>query len=201
MSSYSKNDSICLPVEEIVFIDSCNVSVPISYIRLTNEKLIERKYLIKLPNLKLLETMPNCKKVNIIQTYLISSPDEELRIRQRGNQGSYIYTLTKKKHFIFATRQETEKRISQREYLTLLNNADTSLHQVKKTRYCLMENNRYFEIDVYPNCNNTAICEIELSNESENIVFPSFIEPIKEVTNDKSYSNSALAKQFPCDLN
>lgn len=52
MSSYSKNDSICSPVEEIIFIDSCNVSVPISYIRLTNEKLIERKYLIKINNEK-----------------------------------------------------------------------------------------------------------------------------------------------------
>lgn len=52
MSSYSKNDSTCLPVEEIVFIDSCNVSVPISYIRLTNEKLIERKYLIEISNEK-----------------------------------------------------------------------------------------------------------------------------------------------------
>ena len=52
MSSYSKNDSICSPVEKIVFIDSCNVSVPISYIRLTNEKLIERKYLIAINNEK-----------------------------------------------------------------------------------------------------------------------------------------------------
>ena len=52
MSSYSKNDSTCLPVEKIVFIDSCNVSVPISYIRLTNEKLIERKYLIEISNEK-----------------------------------------------------------------------------------------------------------------------------------------------------
>lgn len=52
MSSYSKNDSTCLPVEEIVFIDSCNVAVPISYIRLTNEKLIERKYLIEISNEK-----------------------------------------------------------------------------------------------------------------------------------------------------
>ena len=52
MSSYSKNDSICSPVEKIVFIDSCNVAVPISYIRLTNEKLIERKYLIEISNEK-----------------------------------------------------------------------------------------------------------------------------------------------------
>lgn len=162
---------------------------------------IERKYLIKKPDLTILNKMPNCKKVDIIQTYLISAPDEEIRIRQRGNQGSYIYTLTKKKQVSFATRQETEKRISQREYLTMLNNADTSLHQVKKTRYCIMENNRYFEIDIYPNCNNTAICEIELTSENEKITFPDFIQPIKEVTDDKNYSNSSLAKKFPLDLN
>jgi hypothetical protein len=52
MISFSENDSTCSPVEEIVFIDSCNVAVPISYIRLTNEKLIERKYLIKISNEK-----------------------------------------------------------------------------------------------------------------------------------------------------
>lgn len=161
---------------------------------------IERKFLIKKPNIQLLESLPNCKKVEIIQTYLQSIENEETRIRQRGNLGSYIYTITTKKQLSNATRQETEKRISQKEYLTLLNNADTTLHQVRKTRYCLMENNTYFEIDIYPFSQNTAICEVELCEKDEKIVFPSFIEPIKEVTDNKSYSNRALAENIPDDL-
>ncbi|MBQ9795910.1 MAG: AAA family ATPase [Clostridia bacterium] len=162
---------------------------------------IERKFLIKKPDLQLLESLPNCQKVDIIQTYLNSNKDEELRIRQRGKDGSYIYTLTtKKKCKSETTRQETEQRISQKEYLTLLNNADINLHQVKKTRYCLMHNNRYFEIDVYPFSTSTAICEIELTNEKENFDLPAFISLIKEVTGNKQYSNYSLAKRIPAEL-
>lgn len=161
---------------------------------------IERKFLIKKPDIELLESLPNCKKVDIIQTYLQSNEDEETRIRQRGNLGSYIYTLTTKKRIDERTRQETEKRISQKEFLTLLNNADTTLHQVKKSRYCLMDNNRYFEIDVYPFSKNTAICEVELCDKNEEINFPKFIQSIKEVTDDKRFSNRALAENIPAVL-
>lgn len=162
---------------------------------------IERKFLIKKPDIQFLNTLPNCQKVDIIQTYLNSNKDEELRIRQRGEQGSYIYTLTsKRKGNSNTTRQETEQRISQREYLTLLNNADINLHQIKKTRYCLMHDNRYYEIDIYPFSNSNAICEIELTSEDEKFELPNFIHLIKEVTNDKKYSNHSLAKKIPTDL-
>jgi hypothetical protein len=51
---------------------------------------IERKYLIEYPNLKVLN---NCivEKVEIIQTYLNSVNGEEVRIRQRGKNGNYIF--------------------------------------------------------------------------------------------------------------
>lgn len=162
---------------------------------------IERKFLIKKPDVQFLDSLPNCQKVDIIQTYLNANPNEELRIRQRGELGSYIYTLTsKKKTDKNSTRQETEQRITQREYLTLLNNADVNLHQVKKTRYCLMHENRYYEIDIYPFSTNNAICEIELTSADENFKLPDFIHPIKEVTGDKKYSNYSLAKKVPNDL-
>ncbi|MBQ8615501.1 MAG: CYTH domain-containing protein, partial [Clostridia bacterium] len=171
-----------------------------SFLGLPKPLEIERKFLIKKPDLHLLESLPNCQKVDIIQTYLNSNNDEEIRIRQRGEVGSYIYTKTIKKKIKSATRQETEKRISQREYLTLLNNADINLHQIKKTRYCLMHDNRYYEIDIYPFSKTNAICEIELTDENEQFNLPEFIQLIKEVTNDKKYSNFSLAKKIPTDL-
>ena len=63
-----------------------------------------------------------------------------------------------------------------------------------------MMNNQYFEIDIYPNCKNNAIMEIELTSENEKINVPDFIEIIKEVTNDHDYSNRSLAERFPIDL-
>ena len=171
-----------------------------SFLGLPKPLEIEHKFLIKKPDLSLLESLNNCQKVDIIQTYLNSNTDEEVRIRQRGEMGSYIYTLTTKKKVKSATRQETEKRITQKEYLSLLNDADINLHQIKKTRYCLMHNNRYYEIDVYPFSTNTAICEIELTDENEQIELPEFISIIKDVTNGKKYSNRALAEKIPTDL-
>ncbi len=155
---------------------------------------IERKFLIKKPDTEFLSQLRNCKRVQIVQTYLVSDGDNEVRVRQRGEEGSYIYTLTQKKRLTPMKRVEIEQRITEKQYLNYLNNADTNLRQIRKDRYCLVENGKYFEIDIYPFAIKTAIMEVELSNENEEVVLPEFIEVIKEVTDDEKYSNFSLAK-------
>lgn len=154
---------------------------------------IERKFLIEYPDIAKLEADKNCGKVEIIQTYLKSNDDKEIRVRQRGNNGSYSYTKTIKQTINGLKRLETEKRLTQAEYINLLMDADTTKHQIRKTRYCLVYNNQYFEIDIYPFWNDIAIMEIELNNESQTIEFPPQIKIIKEVTDDIEYKNSNLA--------
>lgn len=156
---------------------------------------IERKFLIEYPNISMLEKRDDCQKVEIIQTYLKSNEDEEIRVRQRGVNGSYIYFMTAKKKITDTTRIETEERLSQEEYLKLLMNADTTLHQIRKTRYCLTYESQYFEIDIYPFWNDQAIVEIELLTEQEKIKMPKFLKVIKEVTNDDNYKNASLARR------
>ena len=159
---------------------------------------IERKYLIYYPNIKMLEDMPNCTKVDISQTYLKS--DDELRVRARGIDGNYMYYLTEKKNIDNLKRIETERKLDQNEYLKLLMNADNKLHTIRKTRYCLSYNNRYYEIDIYPEWDKQAIMEIELNNENEVVDIPSFMEVIKEVTDDNKYKNHSMAKDMPKQL-
>lgn len=154
---------------------------------------IERKYLIEYPDIDWLENNPTCQRIEIIQTYLNSEDGDEIRVRQRGIEGNYIYFQTIKKKVSGVKRVEIERRLSQSEYLKLLMNADTTKRQIRKTRYCLTYENQYFEIDVYPFWHDRAIMEIELSNENENIVFPEHIKVIKEVTDDPSYKNASLA--------
>ena len=153
---------------------------------------IERKFLIEYPNISWLEK--NCKKLEIIQTYLNSKEDEEIRVRQRGDNGNYIYTQTIKRNISDIKRIEIEKSLSKDEYLELLMNADTSKHPIRKTRYCLVYKNQYFEIDIYPFWKDKAITEIELNNENQEIEMPKQLKLIREVTNDKKYKNSELAK-------
>jgi CYTH domain-containing protein len=94
-------------------------------------------------------------------------------------------------------RVETERRIKQSEYITLLMNADTKLKQIRKTRYCLSFSNQYLEIDIYPFWQDYAVLEMELSDENQQITFPDFIEVIREVTDDLRYTNRALAESIP----
>lgn len=155
---------------------------------------IERKYLIEYPDIDWLESNPTCQRVEIIQTYLNSHDDEEIRVRQRGVDGNYIYFETIKKKVSGIKRVEIERRLTQEEYLTLLMNADTTKRQIRKTRYCLTYESQYFEIDVYPFWDDKAIVEIELSDENIQVVFPKEIKVIKEVTDDDAYKNAALAK-------
>ncbi len=155
---------------------------------------IERKYLIEYPDTEVLESNPQCSKVEIIQTYLRSAEDEEVRVRQRGLDGNYIYFKTTKKKISGIRRIEMEKRLSQKEYLTLLMDADTTRRPVRKTRYCLNHDGQYLEIDIYPFWNDKAIVEIELSDEDQDVSFPDYLHVIREVTGEEEYKNSSLAR-------
>lgn len=154
---------------------------------------IERKYLIEYPDIAWLESQPNCRRVEIIQTYLNARDGEEIRVRQRGIDGSYVYYKTVKKTISGAKRIEIESRLTQEEYLTLLMEADTERRPIRKTRYCLICGVNCFEIDVYPFWNDRAIVEIELRDENAQITFPEQLKIIREVTDDPEYKNAALA--------
>ncbi len=156
---------------------------------------IERKFLIEYLDIHWLESLPNCQRIEIIQTYLKTDEDEEVRVRQRGSDGHYIYTETTKRTVSSVKRVEIERRLSEREYLRLLMNADTTRRQIRKDRYCLTYENQYFEIDVYPFWEDKAIAEIELSDESTEIKFPEEIRVIREVADDEAYKNASLANR------
>lgn len=156
---------------------------------------IERKFLIEYPDIARLEKLPNCRKVDIIQTYLLSGNGEEVRVRQRGENGSYTYYQTTKRAVTGLKRVELERRLSQREYLALLMEADPALRPIRKTRYCLTWEEQYFEIDVFPFWQDRALLEIELSDENAPIRFPKELKVLREVTEDEEYKNHSLARR------
>lgn len=156
---------------------------------------IERKFLISYPDINMLDQMINCQRTEIIQTYLHAPDGEEVRVRQRGVDGNYTYSHTRKRKLGKMKRIEEEKRISRDEYLTFLMDADTNMRQIRKSRYCLVYKNKYFEIDIYPFWQDKAVMEIELLSENEKFEIPPFVHVIKEVTGDPEYKNSTLAKR------
>lgn len=159
---------------------------------------IERKYLIKYPDISYLMSLI-CEKVEITQCYMINKIGQRFRLRQRGNSESKIYIKTEKKKISETIREEIETRLTKDEYTYLVkNNAMTG--SITKDRYCLMYNGIYFEIDIFPFWKKQAYLEIELQNEYDKINIPEFLNVIEEVTYKPEYKNVALCKHIPKEL-
>lgn len=157
-------------------------------------KEIERKFLIKKPTNKEIENLGCISETNIIQTYLRSEDGVERRVRQRGTkENGFTFYYTEKTDIGFGERIEKENKITPNEYVILLSEADTDLHQISKTRYCFVYDKRYYEMDVYSFSNEYAIVEIELNDINEEINLPP-LTLVKEVTGDKDFMNYSLAK-------
>lgn len=58
-------------------------------------------------------------------SFFYANNEEEVRVRQRGVDGNYIYFQTTKRKLSGLKRVEIERRLSKEEYLELLMHADT----------------------------------------------------------------------------
>ena len=143
---------------------------------------IERRFLIKNDNWKEFIN----KKVYIEQGYLSQSLDGWIiRIRFTGKNSKIAF----KKHIKGFTNFEFEYSIPRSDAATIMSNLSS---RIKKERFFLEIEKKSWIIDCFKDNNYPLeIAEIELSNEDENLLLPSFIS--KEITGLTHYSNFSLA--------
>ena len=152
------------------------------------------KYLIALPTLQTLEQTYHAASIDMMQTYLTrANPNIVRRVRQQKNGGDYLYFYTEKRT-TGSGQWETEKPISEKEYIRYLMEGDTSLHTVHKTKYRFVYNGCRFEIDVYPFSQDRAIMRAALPENAPVLTAPPEITVLREVTGDPAYKNRQLAK-------
>ncbi len=162
-----------------------------------NAPEIERKFLIAYPDMEYLAENAECS--HIVQTYLDSEKGISSRVRKRAYKDKTVYIYTEKQHITAVRRMEYEREIDEKEYRELLERADKTRNPVEKERYCLDYDGQMFEIDVYPFYTDRAIMELELEEETQEIRFPPMIRVIREVTEDKRYTNASFARKIPYD--
>ena len=145
---------------------------------------IERRFLIKNDNWKEFIT----KKILIEQGYLSKSLDDWIiRIRFTGKE----FKIALKKHIKSFTNFEFEYSIPSKDGETIMSNLSNT---IKKERFFLEVEKKSWIIDCFKENNYPLeIAEIELSNEKENLILPSFLS--KEITGLTHYSNFSLANK------
>lgn len=156
---------------------------------------IERKFLIKYPNV----TALSGKVWEIEQTYLAAPKGETRRLRRVVCDGAERFFFTEKRRVTAITRIENEREIDRAEYESLLTERDGDLRTIEKTRIRIPDGAHVWEVDLFPFWDDRALLEIELSREDEEFVIPSAFEVIREVTDDRRYTNRSIAKKIPKD--
>lgn len=157
---------------------------------------IERKYLIRYPDIKTLQTQKGVEQWEIVQIYLtVSGPGETRRIRQVVSGGEIKYYKTFKKHLTSLTNEEDEGEIDQLEYIHLCQEQQPGCKPVGKTRYRIPYEGHILEFDIYPFWNDRAILEIELEREDEGAAIPDYVQIIRDVSADPAYKNRSLAEK------
>lgn len=152
---------------------------------------IERKFLILRP---VADVLSKFKCSSIEQTYLLPKG----RVRARTANGNTVYTHTVKTSVTSITRVEEEREVTAEEYVELLKSADPQRVSVKKTRYIIPFADLNFELDDFGTEYTHALLEIELESEDQFFSLPDFITIVREVTEEKGYRNSVIAKKgFP----
>lgn len=173
---------------------------------MSNTKLEkERKYLVKPPTswLDLAELMDHIVDVKrITQSYLLPEKGEQAaRIRKTlsGLVGDteIQYHYNKKKPVETGVHEETEYEINHHKYQQSLKKADPKKCPVEKTRFVFKWHDQEFELDLFKgHLKGLAILELEMPGSIDDTVeLPKFLKVVKEITDDKRYSNYSLASK------
>lgn len=152
-----------------------------------------RRFLVQYPDASLLEGFPDCYREEIEQTYLHAPRNEEIRLRKRKSGEDCVYYMTRTKTESGYRRLESEGRLTEREYMQFLGNADPGMRPIHKTRWSLTWRGHYYELDLYPFWSDRAVLEVLLRDEEEAAVIPDFLQVIREVTQDRDYEIASLA--------
>jgi len=151
---------------------------------------IERKYAV--PRSALTRLPGHAKRVEIEQYYLETEQGVE-RVRRRGQDGQYVYYRTIKAPVRPGVNIEHEWQITEEEYV---HERDArGIAYVRKHRWCFVHEHQYFEFDDFsPMELDLCLLEVELTEEQAVPLLPPWIAPCRDVTDDRSFSNRALAR-------
>ena len=136
------------------------------------------------------------QRIEIEQVYLYSSdPSVVMRVRKRGQFGSFVYFKTEKRDVRPGVRVETEHFITAEEYECSVRFQLPGTRIIKKDRYCFIYENQYFEFDRIPHDSGSLyLLEIELTEMTHQPRLPPFLRILRDVTDDPHYTNRAIAE-------
>lgn len=149
----------------------------------------ERKYVVEVVG-----EVPEAIDSDILQTYLVSEPGTEVRLRRRIWRGKTVNVHKTKKQTPDGNLIETERQVTNALYESLLQQADPYRQTISKHRQSFIWRGQFFELDTYHGqLEGLVVLETKGIAEQEDVNFPPFIRVVSEVTGNPTYLNYNLA--------
>jgi CYTH domain-containing protein/predicted ATPase len=142
------------------------------------------------------ELLPPHKTIEIEQIYVRSRDrNEEIRVRKRGQEGAYLYFLTRTR--TAGIRIKEEELIDEQEYLNLKRLVDPKTEVLLKDRICFLWNHQHFELDAYKGKHEgLAVLQTqpwETTDGATSVDIPPFVTVSKNITGNHRYDERNLA--------
>jgi CYTH domain-containing protein/predicted ATPase len=139
--------------------------------------------------------IPECSVSEITQTYLVSEPGSEVRLRRREWSGGKVVNVHRSKKRINDNEViETERQVDNNLYEQMLSQADPYRATIRKKRQSFIWKGQFFEIDTFQEpVSNLVMMETKGVTEKETINFPPFVKVLEDVTGNSKYLNYNIA--------
>lgn len=131
-------------------------------------------------------------KSYIIQNYLLSKDDQEIKLRKRITGKDITYYLIKEFKNKDGDIFKTTNIISERAYNSYLKNVDPRLKQLEKIRYSFKNDKDVYNLDVFLD-SNIAILENNTTNKDEILNIPNYLHIVKNYSG--SLKNIDIARK------
>jgi CYTH domain-containing protein len=156
---------------------------------------IERKFLLRtLPARTTLESQ-GAEMLEIEQFYLRVEDGVEERIRSTSSTRGVECVHTFLTAHSAGVREIRERQITSADYKRLSLRADAARNPVVKSRWTLPFAGHLLELDDIhsPRSRACVLLEVQITDEHEKILLPSFLEIEREVTGERRYSNADIS--------
>lgn len=139
--------------------------------------------------------IPECSESMITQTYLVTEPGSEVRLRRREWSGGKVVNVHRSKKRINDNEViETERQIDNNLYEQMLSQADPYRATIRKRRQSFIWKGQFFEIDTFIEpVDDLVMMETKGVTEQETVNFPPFVRVIEDVTGNPRYLNYNIA--------
>ena len=157
---------------------------------------IERKFLLRAFPPRTTLVSFGVEVLEIEQYYLQVAAGVEERIRATSTAQGTEYAHTFLRAQRTGVREIQERRIGRVEYERLRNSADPSRGPVLKSRWKFPFEGHLLELDEIrsPSSRACILLEVQISDEREEIILPTFLEMEREVTGEHGYSNADISQ-------